>query len=1018
MGAAIYFTGTDAEHGGELWRTNGTVAGTKLLKDVTAGPETTRFESFRVVDDLLYFVAITPQHKSLWRTDGSEAGTLELFSRAGDVEVADMNLTVLGQKMFFLSPTDDRSLWVTDGTADGTHLVAPEFLAGTESIELTAFKGKLYFTAWNAPANGAQPHDHASLFATDGTTAETVLVNSFPKGRHVFEDLLVCGDRLFFREVGGPYDVLWSSLGESGTTAPVPALSGAYHLALDLGFGRTWNFWNVNGRLVLGVLGAYRTDLYSVDAVKGAPTPFAHIYSGTSSDQMKTAVAGPYLYLCNTSGLTETDGTVNGTRTRLKNLGGSLRISFRTTRDVYLSGSNYYPPITGLWKLRKGATAAVFVDSSAPLEGTPVISLRKARYFLSNNAGGTALIRQDPGMGSVSGMVYHDLGPGNNAPVAGITVFADVNHNGILDPQEPSGLSDSVGKYVLNAVAPGSWPVCAVDSINGWKPTTSPLDVSVIADEQSNFPVGIANLDPACSISGRVYRDFNRDGNYDDGEGFRGAEVYLDVNRNGHHDAVEPLFFSDSTGIYSFNGLTEGTYSVRTVASRKWYVGEYVYDPVLGWLNPADVLVEDGQSRTHDFQVTKKVRVTGYVFNDVNGDSVRDKREPRLAGQVVNLRVLRPGEGYSVAYTSSFKTDESGFYSILVPTLPFYLSSLGPTGMRQTLNPLFSERGVDGEAISADFGFTAMGSISGGVSIDRQQSPSGLDDSSALAACQVVLTFPSQSGQRLPREQIVETDVNGVFDFGPLKPGTYVVRLRPKDSTLAITSANAQTIVVDAGQILNVSFKIAKTWLVRGNSFADSNLNGKLDAGEAPLAGTLVFVDDNRNEVFDSGELAARSDQNGSYRIKGLTGLSKQIVIVPPDGWRSALLTELVPNRSGAARYDAGFTDLASVAGTVFSDQNSNGKLDVNDLGDFFSHWQVWLDDDNDGVIDPKEPYVRNNWHSSDGRVAFNNLPPGTHWLRIKIPANTKLTTAKSIKVVLAPGEIREQIDFGLHLIG
>lgn len=146
MGAAIYFTGTDAEHGDELWKTDGTAEGTALLMDITPGSAATHFESFRVVDDLLYFVATTPGHKSLWRTDGSEAGTLELFSQDGEVEDADMNLTAFGNQMFFLSPTD-RSLWVTNGAANGTHLVAPEFLAGTESIELTAFKGKLYFTA-------------------------------------------------------------------------------------------------------------------------------------------------------------------------------------------------------------------------------------------------------------------------------------------------------------------------------------------------------------------------------------------------------------------------------------------------------------------------------------------------------------------------------------------------------------------------------------------------------------------------------------------------------------------------------------------------------------------------------------------------------------------------------------------------------------------------------------------------------------------------------------------------------
>lgn len=1014
MGAAIYFTGTDAEYGDELWKTDGTAEGTALLQDITPGPASTRFESFRVVDDFLYFVATTSGHKSLWRTDGSEAGTLELFSQDAEVEDADLNLTALGNQMFFLSPTD-RSLWVTNGATGGTHLVAPEFLAGTESIDLTAFKGKLYFTAWNAPANGAQSYDHSALFATDGTEAGTMLVDSLPQGRLVSQDLLVCGDRLFFRAVGGRYDILWSSLGESGTTAPVPGMRKVYRVAYELGQNQTWNLWNVNGRLVLGVLSFSRTYLYEVDPVQGAPAAFAQPYDDTYSNPgpTKTALAGPYLFLSSPFGITETDGTAKGTRRLLKGVSGTYEFSFRTTRDIYLSGNNEYPPSPGLWKLPKKAKAPVFVGSEIPLEGTPIISLGKARYFLSNHGSGTALIRQDPGTGSVSGIVCHDLGDLNQKPMAGITVFADLNHNGVLDPKEPSGVSDSDGKYELNFLAPGTWPVYAAGSTNIWKPTTSPLTVIVKADEQTNLPVGIVNADPSCSISGRAYRDLNKDADYDRGEAFRGAEVFLDLNRNGHHDAIEPLTLTDSTGTYRFGRLTEGTYSVRTIASRKWYFGEYNSN----WFNPADVLIENGGSGTHDFLVTKKVRVTGYVFDDADGDSARGDGESGLAGQTVTLTVLRPVQEYSVAYESRFKTDETGFYSILVPTLPFYLSA-DAVGMRQTLNPLFSGFGGDGATISANFGFTTMGSISGGVSIDQLKSPTGLTDSSAVADCQVVLTFRSQLGQTLPSERTVKTDANGAFDFGPLKPGTYDVRLRPKDSMLAVTSPNSQRIIVDSSRIVNVSFTIARSWLIRGNSFADSNLNRKLDAGEAPLAGTLVFADDNYNDVFDDGELSTRSDKNGTYRLNGLTGLSKRIVLIPPSGWRSTRRAELVPNSAGVAEYDAGFTDTASVAGTVFSDQNSNGKLDAYELGEIYSHWQVWLDDDNNGAVNPGESFVRYNLHSSGGRFKFDNLAPGTHWLRVKTPANTALTTASRIKVVLKPGEMREQIDFGLHLIG
>src|SRR4029079_14484223 len=39
MGNAVYFTSNDAAHGNELWKTDGTAAGSMLLKDVWLGAQ-------------------------------------------------------------------------------------------------------------------------------------------------------------------------------------------------------------------------------------------------------------------------------------------------------------------------------------------------------------------------------------------------------------------------------------------------------------------------------------------------------------------------------------------------------------------------------------------------------------------------------------------------------------------------------------------------------------------------------------------------------------------------------------------------------------------------------------------------------------------------------------------------------------------------------------------------------------------------------------------------------------------
>src|SRR5262249_47206090 len=65
------------------------------------------------------------------------------------------------------------------------------------------------------------------------------------------------------------------------------------------------------------------------------------------------------------------------------------------------------------------------------------------------------------------------------------------------------------------------------------------------------------------SISGQVFSDLNGNGVSDSGEpGLQYWTIYLDTDGNGKLDPGEPFVLTDSTGHYSFTGLTPGTYTV------------------------------------------------------------------------------------------------------------------------------------------------------------------------------------------------------------------------------------------------------------------------------------------------------------------------------------------------------------------------------------------------------------------------------------------------------------------------
>ncbi len=316
-----YFRADDGIHGNELWRSDGTAAGTYMVKDIIPGTSGSWPTEIIVSNHNLYFQAYTNTSPSstLWKSDGTEAGTVEVADFVGSWLFEPSYLCGVDSEVYFTA-THSRfndQLWKTDGTQEGTVLIK-DFSTEDGGNNLRSFVsagGLLYFVA-NTTSKGDE------LWRSDGTDEGTFMLKDINPDNYAYDGpnhLTSYNNHLYFSENDKDNFIkLWQTDGTPEGTVLAEGYDSSIHL-VDNYSGSYTNipFVISNNNLYFSASATITgEELYKYNPALGAvlikdltPGTDGAVYN---SDQI-TDVNGTVYFISGGTRLYKTDGTADAT---------------------------------------------------------------------------------------------------------------------------------------------------------------------------------------------------------------------------------------------------------------------------------------------------------------------------------------------------------------------------------------------------------------------------------------------------------------------------------------------------------------------------------------------------------------------------------------------------------------------------------------------------------------------------------------------------------------------------------
>jgi len=172
----VVFSAFNEEMGTQLWLTDGSREGTRVVRAASDPMAETGFVSrILPIRDRIFFHRLS---SGLWVSDGTSGGTRPVLTAAGE-QLSGRDYAEFRGRCLVVAPSRESGgkaeLWLTDGTAEGTLRIAevPAAVNYEHQLAVTGGQGFLLLTSEEAGSE---------LWVTDGTATGTRLVKDIAPG--------------------------------------------------------------------------------------------------------------------------------------------------------------------------------------------------------------------------------------------------------------------------------------------------------------------------------------------------------------------------------------------------------------------------------------------------------------------------------------------------------------------------------------------------------------------------------------------------------------------------------------------------------------------------------------------------------------------------------------------------------------------------------------------------------------------------------------------------------------------